>query len=57
MKDKGGNLSILAQALTSIVNYGLLQFLGRGCDLAMLSTKHANMLVMILKFILVSRLA
>jgi hypothetical protein len=28
VKDKGGNLSTLAQALISIVNYGPLQFFG-----------------------------
>ncbi len=55
VKDKGGILSTLAQALTSIINYGPLQYLGKGHVLTTLSTKHANMLVLILKFLLVSR--
>jgi len=45
-------LKLLIQLLV-VVLWDL--FFGRGCVLVMLLAKHANMLVMILKFLLVSR--
>jgi hypothetical protein len=55
VKDKGGNLSTLAKAFISIFSYGPLGLVvpWQDCVLAMLSSKHANMHVMILKFLLV----
>jgi hypothetical protein len=51
VKYKGDNLSTLTQVLTLVVNFGPLGLviLWRGYVLVMLSTKHANMIVMILK--------
>ncbi len=57
VKDEGGNLSIYAQALTLVVNRGPLGLVvpWKGSCVAMLLANYANMLVMILKFMLVLR--
>jgi hypothetical protein len=55
VKDKGGNLSTLAKAFISVFNCGLLGLAipWQGCVLAMFSSNHANMHVLILNFLLV----
>jgi hypothetical protein len=55
VNDKGGNLSTIAKAFISTFNYGPLGFTipWQGCVLAMFSSKHVNMHVMILNFLLV----
>jgi hypothetical protein len=54
MKDKGGNLSTLARALSSMVSYVPLKLalLGKVLVLAMLLAKHANMLAIIQQYVL-----
>jgi hypothetical protein len=54
VKDKGGNLSTLARALSSMVSCALLKLalLGKILVLAMLSAKHANMLAMMQQYVL-----
>ncbi len=54
MKDKGGNLSTLARALSSMVSCAPLKLalLGKVLVLAMLLAKHGNMLAMIQQYVL-----
>jgi hypothetical protein len=53
VKDEGGNLSILARALTSMVSCGPLALVvpWQGSCFGHFLTKHANMLIMILMFV------
>jgi hypothetical protein len=55
MKNKGGNLSTFVKVFISVFSCGLLGLVipWHGCVLAMLSSKHVNEDVMILKFLLV----
>jgi len=58
VKGEGGNMRTLHKLLLqlSIVIFWDLWFLGRGCVLVVFSPKNANVLVMILRFLLQKKL-